>query len=108
SGGTMLRGADPRPRVSASLIAAALAFGNSDHRSAAAPVTNGAAMLVPDVETSAPSGSRQVTPSPGAERPQRPIEAPRLDIPSTRPPRSQATTGITQGCLVTALLPTVP
>src|SRR5215469_5363183 len=71
--------------TTADLTAAAVAVGNSDHVSATAPVTNGVAALVPPIV----SGSvtpRLVTASPGAPSPQRPIEAPRLEICHWAPP----------------------
>ena len=66
-------------RVMASFIAAAEAFGNSDHSSATAPVTNGAAALVPPKVSGLPSAPRLVIPSPGAPSPRRPIELPRFE-----------------------------
>jgi len=69
------------------LTAAAVAVGNSDQVSATAPVTNGVAALVPPIV----NGSftpKLVTDSPGAPSPDRPIEAPRFEIPIGRPRRS--------------------
>src|SRR5262249_16129220 len=108
SGGTMVLGRRVKVPATAALTCAAVAVGTSDQASATAPVTNGAAALVP------PSVSRPfrapvlLTLSPGALKPRGPMEPPRFDWPKVRPPKSQATTGITQGCRVTAVPPTVP
>src|SRR4051794_28123472 len=72
----------------ASLTSMAVAPGNTDHSRAAAPVTNGAATLVPDDVTDVPSGARLATPSPGAPTPRLPIERPRFDCDSGRPVRA--------------------
>src|SRR5258708_5576468 len=88
----------------ASLISAALAWGNCDHSNAIAPVTNGAAALVP-LAVNQPSGAAKlVILSPGARNPSLPIEAPKLDWLMGRPTSLQAVTGITQGCRVIAEL----
>ena len=91
--------------VTADLTSAGRASGNIDHSSAMAPVTNGAAALVPPDVTARPLVPRLVMCSPGAINPRRPIELPRLDDASGQPRASHATTGITQGCRVIAELP---
>ena len=98
----------PLACVAASLIAHAVAVGNSDHRRAIAPVTKGAAALVPLKVLGLPSDPRLVTPSPGALNPRRPIEPPKLDSLSVLPCELQAATGMTHGWRVIAELPTVP
>ena len=95
-------------RVTASLICAALAAGNSDHNSAIAPVTNGTATLVPPSVSGCPSAPKLVTPSPGALKPRLPIELPKFDASVGLPRGSQAPAGMTQGCRVMAELPSVP
>ena len=65
--------------VTASLIRAALALGNCDHNKAIAPVTKGAAALVPPNVSGLPSVPRLVTFSPGAASPRLPMELPRFD-----------------------------
>src|SRR5262245_59169686 len=99
-------------RTSALLVAnfawAALASGNIDRSRASVPVTKGVAALVPPEVNGCPLGPRLVTASPGAIRPRRAIELPRLDTASGLPARSQATTGMTQGWRVIAEPPTVP
>ena len=60
--------------VTASLIWAAVAPGNSDQSSAIAPVTKGAAALVPPNVCGLPFVPRLVTFSPGALSPRLPIE----------------------------------
>ncbi len=76
--------------VTANLIWAALAPGNSDQSKAMAPVTNGAAALVPEEVWGLPSVPRLTMFSPGAVTPQRPMELPRFDSAVGRPCRSQA------------------
>ncbi len=83
--------------VAASLIWDAVAVGNSDQRRAMAPVTKGAAALVPLNFFGLPSGPRLVMPSPGALNPRRPIERPKLDSLSGLPCMLQAATGMTHG-----------
>ncbi len=83
--------------VIATLTLVEEAAGNSDHNSAIAPVTNGAAALVPPNFPDPPPGPRLAMFSPGALKPCLPIEEPRLDAAITRPLESQATTGMTQG-----------
>jgi hypothetical protein len=78
-GGTTEYRRDAEPPAIASLIWVALAAGNSDHKSAIAPVTKGVATLVPASVTAPPSVPRLVTPSPGAPKPRLPIEPPRFD-----------------------------
>src|SRR5215467_6611452 len=99
-------------RISARVVAvfawATVASGNIERSSASVPVTNGVAALVPPEVNGFPSGPRLVTASPGAIRPRRAIELPRLDTASGRPARSQATTGMTQGWRVIAEPPMVP
>ena len=71
---------DSRPAcVMASLTCAAVALGNSDHNKAMAPVTKGAAALVPAKVPGLPSVPRLVMFSPGAASPRRPMELPRFD-----------------------------
>jgi hypothetical protein len=65
--------------VTASLICAAFAAGNSDHKSAIVPVTNGTATLVPPSVSGWPPVLKLVTPSPGALKPRLPIELPKFD-----------------------------
>ena len=64
--------------VTADLIVAALAPGNSDQSSAMAPVTKGAAALVPPNVCGLRFAPRLVMSTPGAIRPRLPIEFPRL------------------------------
>jgi hypothetical protein len=65
--------------VAASLIWDAVALGNSDQSKAMAPVTKGAAALVPLKVCSLPSAPRLVMPSPGALNPRRPMDPPKLE-----------------------------
>ena len=65
--------------VTASLIWAAVALGNSDHSSAMAPVTKGAAALVPPEVCGLSPGPRLTMSCPGAASPHRPMELPRFD-----------------------------
>ena len=95
-------------RIRASLIWAALMEGNSDHKSAIAPVTNGTATLVPPSVRGSPLVPRLVMPAPGAKSPRLPIELLKFDSFSGLPWRSHATTGMTQGWRVIAELPSVP
>lgn len=71
--------------VTANLIWAAVALGDSDQSSAMAPVTKGAAALVPPDVCGLPFVPRLVTFSPGALNPLRPIELPRFDSRSGLP-----------------------
>src|SRR5438128_5204083 len=96
-GGTIVVRRGAAACVTADLISAAVAAGNSDHMSATAPVTNGVAALVPPIVNGLVT-PRLVTASPGAPSPPRPIEAPRLDKCIGYPRRSYAITGMTQGC----------
>jgi hypothetical protein len=74
---------------------------------AVAPVTKGAATLVPLEGNPFPSAPRLVKPSPGAQS--TPTNGTtRFDKPSGRPRLSQAVTATTAGCRVMAVLPTVP
>ena len=68
-----------RAWVAASFISVAVAVGNSDHSNAIAPVTKGAAALVPPKVSVSPSAPRLVILSPGAPNPRRPIELPRFE-----------------------------
>ncbi len=83
--------------VTANLIRAAVALGNSDQSNAIAPVTNGAAALVPLNVTGFPSGPRLTMFSPGAASPYLPMELPRFDSAVGLPCESHPTTEITQG-----------
>src|ERR1700674_5614506 len=94
--------------VTASLMAVAVAAGNSDQSSAMAPVTNGAAALVPPNVSDLPSGPRLVMFSPGASRPRLPIELPRLEWLVGLPCPSHPATGIGQEWRERAEPPTSP
>src|SRR5438874_521513 len=94
--------------VMANFILVGVASGNSDHKRAMVPVTNGAATLVPPEVTGLPLAARLVMFSPGARSPCLPIEFPKFDWCSGLPPRSQATTGMTHGWRVIEELPIVP
>src|SRR6185369_10921814 len=94
TGGAMLFRVPAPESITAALMRAAPASGYSDQSSAIAPVTNGAAALVPPMVYGLPSVPRLVTFSPGALTPRRPMEQPRLESPSGRPCRLQAATGI--------------
>ena len=65
--------------VTACRTSVAVALGNSDHNSAIAPVTKGAATLVPLHVSGWPSAPRLVTASPGALRPRLPIALPKFE-----------------------------
>lgn len=65
--------------VIASLTAAAVAFGNTDSNNAMAPVTKGAATLVPLTDGGWPLPAKLVIPSPGALSPRRPMELPKFE-----------------------------
>ena len=78
-GGAMVRRGGLPACVTASLIWAAVALGNSDHSSAIVPVTKGAAALVPEEVCGVLPAPRLTMSCPGAESPQRPIELPRFD-----------------------------
>ena len=95
------------PPARASLICAAVMLGYSDHNSAAAPVTNGQAALVPEKRAGAPSELTLSKSWPGAASPRWPIEALKLQSLAARPARSIETTGITHGCLVMHEPPTL-
>src|SRR5262245_46968366 len=95
-------------RVVADFAWAVLASGKIDRSSASVPVTKGVAALVPLEVNGCPLAPRLVTASPGAIKPRREIELPRLDTASGLPVISQATTGTTQGWRVIAEPPTVP
>ena len=71
--------------VTANLIRAALAPGNSDQSNAMVPVTKGAAALVPAKVCGLPSAPRLTMFSPGAESPHLPMELPRFDSGVGRP-----------------------
>lgn len=81
----------------ACLMEAAEAEGRSDHSNAIAPLTKGAAMLVPPEIAGSPSKRRLVTPAPGPASPRRPIDAPRFETPIGAPIASHPVTGMTQG-----------
>jgi hypothetical protein len=85
SGGTTVFRRDRRQRVTANFTSAALALLNSDQSSAMAPVTKGAAALVPPNERGLPSVPRLVISWPGALRPCLPTELPRFDSLSGLP-----------------------
>src|SRR5690242_17167654 len=85
-----------------------LACGNSDSSNAIAPVTKGAAALVPPDTCCPPFVARLVTPTPGAIRPRLPMDHPKFDSGRGRPHKSQAATGITAGWRVITELPTRP
>src|SRR5947207_5497545 len=104
----MVDGRGPWARVTAIFTLAAAAAGYSDHSRAMAPATNGAATLVPPVVSGPPAAARPVIFVPGALRPRLPIALPRFEPPAGRPWRSQATTGMTQGCRVIAEPPMTP
>src|SRR6266481_6164783 len=106
--GTTVRRRGTWAWATANLRRLALAPGYSDHTNASAPVTKGAATLVPPEGVALPSVPRLVMPSPGALRPRRPMEFPKLDSLSGLPRPSQAITAMTHGCRVMAVLPTVP
>ena len=76
--------------VTACRICAALARGNNDHSSAMAPVTNGAAKLVPLSLTVAPSPPKLSIASPAALSPRRPIESHRAKRPRLAPQRTDS------------------
>src|SRR5438132_11640604 len=82
------------------------ARGNSDNSNAIAPVTKGAAALVPPDICGLPFVPRLVIPTPGAIRPRRPIDHPKFDSGRGLPRKSQAATGITAGWRVITELPT--
>src|SRR5262249_51184936 len=71
--------------VTANLISAAVADGNSDRSRATVPVKNGVATLVPPSVSGLPSAPRLAIASPGASSPRLPIELPRFDSPVGRP-----------------------
>src|SRR5215212_393954 len=97
-GGTIVVRLRPvAPFTTADFTSAAGAAGKIDHNRAMAPVTKGAATLVPPAVYALPSDPRLVTPSPGAISPHFPIELPRFVNLSGLPRRSQAATGITHG-----------
>jgi hypothetical protein len=65
--------------VTANRIPDALAAGNCDHNRAIAPVTKGAAALVPENVCGLPFVPRLVMSMPGAIRPRPPIDFPKFD-----------------------------
>ena len=79
NGGTMVFLRRRPDCVTASLISPALASGNSDQSSAMAPVTKGAAVLVPAKACSLASALRLAMLTPGALRPWHAIDLPRFD-----------------------------
>ena len=89
-------------------MSTALIAGYSDHTSAIAPVTNGAATLVPSKELVAVDVPRLVMFPPGAVSPRPPIDLPMFESGDGLPLAVQAATGITHGCRVNTELPTVP
>src|SRR5262245_65985094 len=100
NGGTTVGRRGRSAPTTAARISAADAPGNSDHNSAMAPVTNGAATLVPPRVSGGPCAPRLVIATPGALRPRWPIDRPRFEEPTGRASTPQAATGITQGIRV--------
>ncbi len=94
--------------LKASRIRAAPALGNSDQSRAIAPVTKGAAALVPQNVFDCPSVPRLAMFCPGAASPLLPMEPPRFDSIKGAPRWSTAMTRITEGWPVRVELPTVP
>jgi hypothetical protein len=78
-GGTTVDRPSTCARVKAIFNSAAVAFGNIDFNNAMAPVTNGAAALVPPNVGDLALVPRLVMPSPGALSPRRPIEFPKFE-----------------------------
>ena len=109
-GGVTVAGRRPYDWVIASLTSAAVAAGDSDHNNPTAPVTKGAATLVPPSATGWPSEPRLMIPSPGARKPRLPIELPRFQLihrsasEITRPdrdnPRVAGDGGASKGALI--------
>lgn len=95
-GAMVLRGRLPA-WVTASLIRAALGPGNSDQSKAIAPVTKGAAALVPPEVWGWPFVPRLMMFCPGAPNPRLPMELPKFDSEVGRPSKSQPMTAITHG-----------
>jgi len=83
--------------LKANLISAAVASGNSDHKSAMVPVTKGAATLVPHILIDFPPGARLVMLLPGALRPYILMDLPKFEVLIGLPVESHAVTGITHG-----------
>lgn len=79
NGGTTVVRLVPEVVVSASFTDAAVALGKVDTNNAIAPVTNGAAALVPPKAGGWPLTPKLVMPSPGALSPRRPMEFPRFE-----------------------------
>jgi hypothetical protein len=79
NGGTTVARRGAWECIKANLTSAAFAPGTSDHKSATAPVTKGAATLVPPSVSGFPSAPRLVMPSPGALSPRLPMELPKVD-----------------------------
>ena len=79
NGGTTVVRLVPEAIVIASFTAAAVAVSKSDSNNAIAPVTNGAAALVPPKVGGLSFTLKLVTPSPGALSPRRPMELPRFE-----------------------------
>ena|SRR5215471_4303856 len=97
TGGAMLLRDRLPAWVTVSFIRPALALGNSDQSKAIAPVTKGAAALVPPNAPGLPSVPRLVMFSPGAANPRVPMELPRFDSAVGLPCRSHPITEITHG-----------
>jgi hypothetical protein len=72
----------------------ALAFENTDQRSARDPVTKGAAILVPVICMYPPPELVLVILTPGAISPRIPIDGPKFDIRSSTPYSLHAATGM--------------
>src|SRR6266542_1499574 len=108
NGGTSVPRRDPLAWSTADRTSPPFAAGNSDHKSATAPATKGAAALVPLNVSGFPSAPRLVMSSLGARRPRLPMERARFDWLIGLPRRSHATTGRTHGWRVIAELPLVP
>lgn len=104
-GGTILVRRFPLAFRRAEITSAEVAPGNSDHNSATAPVTKGAAALVPPRHSGLPSTPRLTISTPGAQSPRIATDRPRFVLCIGDPWRSQATTGIAHACRVMAELP---
>ena len=108
SGGTTVLRPGAVELVIAILTCAVVAAGKSDQSKAMVPVTNGVAALVPVSMCDEFPAPRLTISSPGAPSPFLPIEAPMLDRFNGRPCWLYAATGMTAGCCVSVLPPTVP
>lgn len=94
--------------VIANFTCTEVALGNADHSNAIVPLTKGVATLVPPIVAGLPSVPRLVMDAPGARSPRLPTELPKFDSLIGLPCASQATTGMTHGCRVITVLPSVP